>query len=43
MAMKKINLEHEFMTKEEFVKYFETTEPFNIYTKDWKDIFQKED
>lgn len=43
MAMKKINLEHEFMTREEFVKYFETTEPFNIYTKDWKDIFQKED
>ena len=35
MAKNKIILERDFMTDTEFIKYFQSTEPFNIYTKDW--------
>ena len=36
MAMKKIKQEHEFMTNQEFINYFKSTEPFNIYSKNWE-------
>jgi len=35
MAKNKIMNERDFMTDDEFIKYFNSTEPFNIYTKDW--------
>ncbi|MDF1878858.1 ATP-binding protein [Sulfurimonas sp. SAG-AH-194-C20] len=35
MANNKIKMEQDFMTDDEFIKYFKSTEPFNIYTKDW--------
>jgi hypothetical protein len=35
MVLKRIKSEREFMTDDEFVKYFNTTEPFSSYSKKW--------
>lgn len=43
LALKKIKNERELMTNNEFIKYFQSTEPFNIYRKDWKYFLQKEE
>ncbi len=42
MAKNKIKLECDFMTENEFIKYFKSTEPFNIYTKDWTMFMESE-
>jgi hypothetical protein len=41
MAINKIKSEREFMANKEFINYFKSTEPFNIYTKDWKNFIEK--
>lgn len=40
MAMNKIKLERDLMNDNEFIKYFKSTEPFNIYTKNWMDFIE---
>jgi len=35
LAINKVQTEQELMTSEEFINFFKTTEPFNIYSKDW--------
>lgn len=40
MSRKMIIKEGEFMSNDEFLKYFKSTEPFNIYTKDWKNFME---
>ncbi len=41
MAINKIKNEREFMTNKEFINYFKSTEPFNIYNKDWEKFIDK--
>jgi hypothetical protein len=41
MAINKIKYEREFMTNKEFANYFKSTEPFNIYNKDWEKFIEK--
>jgi hypothetical protein len=41
MAINKIKHEREFMTNKEFLKYFKSTEPFNIYSKSWDEFIEK--
>ncbi|MBT5492180.1 ATP-binding protein [bacterium] len=41
MASSKIKNEREFMTNKEFINYFKSTEPFNIYSKNWEKFIDK--
>jgi hypothetical protein len=41
MASSKIENEREFMTNKEFANYFKSTEPFNIYSKNWEYFIDK--
>lgn len=41
MVVKRVKEESEFMTDDEFVKYFNSTEPFNAYSKEWNDFIKK--
>jgi len=40
MAKDKILKEGEFMTDDEFINYFQSTEPFSVYKNDWKEFLQ---
>lgn len=40
MAKDKILKEGEFMTDDEFINYFRSTEPFSVYKNDWKEFLQ---
>lgn len=40
MSRKIIIKEGEFISNDEFYKYFKSTEPFNIYKKDWKTFIE---
>lgn len=41
LAAKKIIIEKDFLTAEEFLSLFQNTEPFNLYKKDWKIFLEK--
>jgi len=41
LAAKKIIIEKNFLTVEEFLYLFQNTEPFNLYKKDWKTFLEK--
>lgn len=41
LASKKIMIEKDLMTAQEFLSLFQNTEPFNLYKKDWKTFLEK--
>jgi len=41
IARNKIKKERDFMTDKEFINYFESTEPFTVYSESWKEFVEK--
>lgn len=41
LALKKINMEKDLMTIDEFTSFFHNTEPFNLYKNNWKIFIEK--